>query len=99
MNQTPPSSISVDEIRHHLLAAIAQELKLSPDTVRADQPLMSFGIDSMQFIGMIGELEEWLGCRILSNPLARYPTVDDLAAWIARELAAGRTQLNPNHDV
>ncbi len=97
MSPTPKPSVSVDEIRQHFLAAIAQELKLSPDSVRADQPLMSFGIDSMQFIGMIGELEEWLGCRILSNPLVRYPTVDELSTWIARELAAGRTQLDPNH--
>lgn len=96
-NNPPPASAA--DIRLHLLTAVARELELNLDEVRSDQPLLSYGIDSMQLIGLIGELEEKLNCRILANPLPQFPTVDKLANWIAAELAAGRTRLHPNHPV
>lgn len=87
--------VSASDIRQYIVAAVARELEINPELVHADQPLLSYGLDSMQFIGLIGELEQWLHCRILANPLAHFPTADQLANWIAAELAAGHTQLHP----
>lgn len=90
-NGTP----SAEEIRNWILAQLRTYTGRPEEELRSDQPIMSFGVDSMQLVGMIGELEEWLGCRILDNPLPQYPTTDALSTWLASEIASGKTKLNP----
>ena len=88
----PPSA---GEIRDWILERLKTHTNIPHEELRIDEPITSFGVDSMQFVGLIGELEEWLGCRILDNPLPQYSTIEALSAWLGGELAAGRTQLNP----
>lgn len=95
-NAESADSPSAAAIRDRMVTSLQKELALPPEEMRTDEPLTSLGVDSMQFVGLVGELEEWLGCRILNNPLRRYPTIDALAEWLASERAAGHTHLDPN---
>lgn len=82
---------SAGEIRDWLVAAVSTHLGVAPAEVDLDAPLISQGIDSMQFVVVIGELEDWLGCRFADNPLVRYPTIRLVSDFLARQLAAGCT--------
>jgi acyl carrier protein len=87
------------EIRDWLVAKIAGRLNVPPEEVRVDEPLIDIGLDSMEFVAMVGELEHWLGCRFRDNPLVEHPTISSLSAFLAGELAAGRTTITPNDRV
>jgi len=90
---------SSSEIQDWLVAKIAARLQVSPDEVSLDEPLIDIGLDSMEFVAMVGELEHWLGCRFRDNPLIDYPTVSALSEFLGEELAAGRTSINPTRPI
>jgi acyl carrier protein len=93
---TPRSSA---EIQDWLVAKIASRLQVAPDEVNLDEPLIDVGLDSMEFVAMVGELEHWLGCRFRDNPLIDYPSISALSEFLSGELAAGRTNIMPTRPV
>jgi acyl carrier protein len=95
----PPVPRSSAEIQDWLAAKIAARLQVTPDEVSLEEPLIDIGLDSMEFVAMVGELEHWLGCRFRDNPLIDYPTVSALSEFLAGELAAGRTSIMPTRPV
>lgn len=95
MNGSPPRSFTEDEIRHWLVDKLSRRLRIPPDEIDLDEPLVALGIDSLQFVALVGELEEWLGCRFVDNPLIDFPTVNALAPFLAEQLQQGKTQIDP----
>ncbi|MGE0378502.1 MAG: acyl carrier protein [Planctomycetaceae bacterium] len=89
---------SAETIRDWLVAAAGTHLNVPPGEVELDVPLIAQGIDSMQFVVVIGELEDWLGCRFADNPLVRYPTIRLVAEFLERQLAEGRTVIHSADD-
>jgi acyl carrier protein len=74
---------------------LSAELQLDKAEIRTDEPLIDVGLDSMDFVGLVVDLENWLGCRFKDNPLIDYPTADSLAEYLADQLARGRTAIDP----
>jgi acyl carrier protein len=99
MTHKPPLARSADDIRQWLIDALRRHLPPGADDVRTDQPVVSHGIDSMQFVSIVGELEEWLGCRFADNPLIDYPTIDALSEFLAERLEKGETVIKPAKDL
>jgi acyl carrier protein len=93
----PPRSAA--EIQDWLASRIAARLQITPDEVSVEEPLIDIGLDSMEFVAMVGELEHWLGCRFRDNPLIDYPTISALSEFLAGELAAGRTSIMPTRPI
>jgi acyl carrier protein len=84
------------EIRAWLVEKLSQAARIDPSEVRADEPLVGMGLDSMRFVVLVGELEDWLGVRFADNPLFDHPTIDALSAFLADRLARGETLIDPN---
>ena len=63
---------------------MATELQISPEKIRVDQTVQSYGVDSMQVVTVIAGLEDWLGFRFGSNPLEDHATIEALAEESAR---------------
>jgi len=95
----PSTPRTAAEIRDWLVTKIAARLNVTPNKVNLDEPLIDIGLDSMEFVAMIGELEHWLGCRFRDNPLIDYPTISALSEFLGAELAAGRTNIVPTRPV
>ena len=91
--ETP--SPSAAEIRLWLVTRLCEIQQVEPAELRLDQPLVRMGLDSMQSVVLIGELEQWLGCRFTGNPLIKYPTIDALSVFLADQLAAGKRLIDP----
>jgi acyl carrier protein len=89
-------SRTAGEIRDWLVARLSAILRIEPAEVPTDEPLIESGLDSMQFVALVGELEEWLGCRFTGNPLTDHPTIDALAPWLAGRLAGGAKVIDPS---
>lgn len=95
MTSVAPQPRTADEIRDWIVAQVAQRLGVEPQAVNVDESLVAHGLDSMQFVVLVGELEDWLGCRFADNPLVRYPSASALSVFLARELGAGKTTIDP----
>lgn len=91
-----PAPRTAPEIRTWLVEKLSQAARTDPSEVRTDEPLIAMGLDSMQFVVLVGELEDWLGVRFADNPLFDHPTIDALAAFLADRLARGETLIDPN---
>jgi acyl carrier protein len=94
MTSSAPLVRSDVEIRKWLVANLAAQMELEPGQVDPEEPIAALGIDSMQLIGLIGDLEEWLGCRFTDNPWIDFPTVNSLSAFVAAQLKQGRTTIS-----
>ncbi|MDZ4687759.1 MAG: acyl carrier protein [Planctomycetaceae bacterium] len=71
------------EIQQWLVDRIAARLQMPPDQVSVEDPIISLGLDSMQSVVLIGELEDWLGCRFTANPLVEHPNIEALSKFLA----------------
>lgn len=74
---------SSTEIQTWIVGRLAQELQTSRETLKVDQPILSYGIDSVQILTVMTELEDWGGFRFSGNPLDDYPTAQALAQYVA----------------
>lgn len=99
MSESPPPTRTAAEIREWIIERLIHDVGLSPDEVDGDKPVVSFGVDSMQFVVLVGELESWLGVRFADNPLIDHPTVNALSNYLARQLAQGRAVIDPTADL
>lgn len=55
----------------------------APATLQLDAPFTQFGIDSMFAVVMSEDIAAWTGVDSPSNLLYQYPTINDLARYIA----------------
>lgn len=93
---TAPTPRSPEAIRDWIIAHVAERLQITPAEIRTDEPLIDLGLDSMEFVALVGELEQWLGVRFRDNPIIDYPTLDSLSAFLADQIARGKTVIDPN---
>ena len=87
--------VTASQIESWLTDLLLREMNVAPSNLAPDRRLSLCGIDSLQMVSLIGQLESWLGCHFTSNPLDRYPSLRSLSNYLARQLAAGRTTLDP----
>jgi acyl carrier protein len=82
-HSTGSARVSSTEIQEWLLNRLSEELRISRDKIRVDQPILSFGIDSVQLVSVVAQLEDRVGIRFSENPLEEYNTVEALSQFVA----------------
>ena len=76
------------EIEAWLVEQLSKRLKVPAKQINRKEPFARYGLDSVQAIGLAGDLEAWLG-RPLSPTLAYdYPNIEALAAYLSGEEAS-----------
>ncbi len=83
---TPPDHSTAD-IRDWLTTHLAEKLRVPADEVDDRQPFAVFGLDSLQMVNLIGELELWLGRGLAPTLAWDYPTIDALSRRLSGEEA------------
>lgn len=79
---------SATEIQNWLVEQIASELHVPRERIQVDEPILSYGIDSMQIVVIVARLEDWLGFRFSGNPLEDHPTIESLSLFVAQRDAS-----------
>jgi acyl carrier protein len=79
----PPTAA---EIQAWIASYLADLLEIEPDEVEVTIPFDQYGLDSAAAVGMTGDMEDWLGCKLDPTLLYDYPTVEALARHLAEEL-------------
>jgi acyl carrier protein len=76
------------EIRDWLIAKLCGQMHVPREILDLDQPIERLGIDSLQFVVLVGELEEWLGTRFSENPLAKYSSINAVSRHLATSVSS-----------
>jgi polyketide synthase 13 len=74
------------EIRDWLVDKLCRQMHVPPGNLDLDQPIEQLGIDSLQFVVLVGELEEWLGTRFTENPLVKHSSVNAVSRYLANSV-------------
>ena len=77
------SGRSVAEIQDWIVNRLATELRVASEKIKVDQPILASGIDSVQVVSVMSELEDWGDFRFSENPLDDHPTTESLALFVA----------------
>ena len=78
---TPPAKA----IQDWLLAKLSSVLDVEPQDIDIREPFTSYGLTSVDAVGLSGDLEEWLGLSLSPTLAYDYPTIETLARHLAGE--------------
>jgi acyl carrier protein len=79
--------ITEADIRAWCTDYVAATLQVPASRIAADATFSRLGLDSAMAVILVAELEEWLGLELESNVVFEYPSIDELARYIANEIA------------
>ncbi len=79
-----------EEVQDWMVAYLARILETSAAEIDVDAPFEQFALDSVNAIGMTGDLEEWLGVRIEPMTVYDYPTIRSMSRYLAEQCTAHR---------
>ncbi|MCQ2792613.1 MAG: acyl carrier protein [Bacilli bacterium] len=74
----------MDEVINKVQSVLAKKLKT--ETVNPDKELKELGLDSLDVVELLLELEEQLGIEFTSDELKTFKKVSDLYSAIAQKL-------------
>ena len=87
--RTLDRNLGAQEIQEWLVAYLAKLLELPQDDVDSRANFKQFGMDSAATVGLTGDLGEWLGYKIDPTLAYDYPTIEDLAKYLAQRADGG----------
>jgi acyl carrier protein len=103
--QTQNSSLTLDQqtqttptqaLQEWLVSQLAEQLSLDADSISVTEPLTRYGLDSIDAVTMVGDLEDLLDLELPSTLFWDYPTIEKSAHYLAENF-----DINPvlNNDV
>ncbi len=76
---------SVQAIQTWLVEQLAEVLSIDPSTIDVKQPLTRYGLDSIDAVTLVGDLEDWLDLELPSTLLWDYPSIEKASAYMVEE--------------
>src|SRR4051812_42583460 len=83
---------SVESVKQWLAGWMEDELGLDRTGIDPTQAFLSYGIDSMHAMMLVGDLEGGIGMRLPPTLVWDYPTIQDLAGHVAALAAAAKAR-------
>ena len=80
--------MDIAKIRTWLTAQVAQTLNINSDEVDGTIPFERYGLESADIVGIMADLEDWLGCEIDDPTLMyEYPTIQEFSEYLVDNYA------------
>lgn len=79
----PPSALAIED---WLVNEVANRLGVNSADINVREPFASYGLDSVEAVGLSGELENWLALCLPETLVWDYPTIESLAAYLAESV-------------
>jgi len=76
--------VKAEDIQRWLVERVAASLELTPANIDVRAPFQHYGLDSMEQLRIIDKLETWLRRELEETLLRRYPTIEAVAAFLAK---------------
>ncbi len=85
------TEITAEDISGWVIDYLADLFQVPADTIDPALQFEELGVDSSLAIGLTGDLEEWLGCKINPTLLYQYTTIESLSGALAEQMASAHT--------
>ncbi|WP_414754515.1 acyl carrier protein [Anabaena sp. CCY 9910] len=85
-NSKPSTNNAVDTIQEWLVNQIATQLSIKAQTIKVTEPLTRYGLDSIDSVTIVGELEDWLDAELPPTLLWDYPTIEKASQYLVNEV-------------
>ncbi len=72
-----------EAIENWLVNQLADTLSLDPGSIEVAEPLTRYGLDSIDAVTMVGDLEDWLDLELPSTLFWDYPSIEKSAQYLA----------------
>ena len=70
-------------VQNWLVAQLADQLSLDNKTISVTEPLTRYGLDSIDAVTIVGDLEDWLELELPSTLFWDHPTIAQSAQYLA----------------
>ncbi len=70
---------TTQSVEERIRQAIAEVLGVEPAELDPRAPIASFGLQSVEMVGLVGELEQWVSRELPATLIWEYPTIEGLA--------------------
>ncbi|MBD1999155.1 acyl carrier protein [Leptolyngbya sp. FACHB-541] len=84
--QENSEAIAIETIQTWLVNQLAKQLSLSAPSIKVEEPLTRYGLDSIDSVTIVGDMEDWLGVDLPSTLLWDYPTIEKAATYLVQEM-------------
>jgi acyl carrier protein len=81
--ESSPAVMSVDSLKSWLIEWLSRELTLDRSTIDASEAFLKYGMDSVQAMTMVGDIEAMLGLRLPPTLAWDYPDINALSQHLA----------------
>lgn len=76
---------SVQAIQNWMVNQLVEQLSLDAKNIDVTEPLTRYGLDSIDAVTIVGELEDWLEVELPSTLFWDYPTIEKSAQYLVEE--------------
>lgn len=85
-NSKLSTTTAVDTIQGWLVNQIAKQLGIGAQTIKVTEPLTRYGLDSIDSVTIVGDMEDWLDTELPPTLLWDYPTIAKAANYLVNEI-------------
>ena len=78
--KTAPTPI--ETVQTWLVKQLAEQLSLDPATIKVSEPLTRYGLDSIDAVTLVGDLEDWLELDLPDTLFWDHPTIEKSAQYL-----------------
>ncbi len=82
---TSNSKINQESIQNWLVEQLADVLSLDADSIDVNESLTRYGLDSIDAVTLVGDLEDWLDLELPDTLLWDHPTIAGAAEFLVDE--------------
>lgn len=82
---TSNSKLNQESIQNWLVEQLADILSIDADTIDVSESLTRYGLDSIDAVTLVGDLEDWLDLELPDTLLWDYPTIAGAAQFLVDE--------------
>lgn len=74
---------TTESVRQWLVSYLAEIFTIQPTEVDTSVTFTEWGLESGIAMGLVGELEQWIGFELPLDILMQYPTIDSLSEYVS----------------
>jgi acyl carrier protein len=83
MPETVTAANPVEALEGWLVAQLASQLSLDPSTIKVSEPLTRYGLDSIDAVTLVGDLEDWLDLELPDTLFWDRPSIAQASSFLA----------------
>lgn len=80
-----PTKVDRHALEQWFIARLARSLHVEVDQLDLDEPFLRYGLDSVESVGILTDLESWLGFE-LDKPILEFPDAGSFLSFVSEEM-------------